>query len=220
VPLLLAWDSSSLDMATALWFGGTGGFALKDDWWLSSVLHDGGRRAAWVVLLVALLMVWWPQGAFRRIGRSRRIQLVVTGILATSAVATLKAFSGTSCPWDLAQFGQGALHVSHWAWGSFDGGNGRCFPAGHASAGFAFIGGYFAFARGAPQVSRIWLAVALLAGLVFGLAQQARGAHFMSHTLWTAWLCWVIALALDRLWPRASTEVPKFAAVASDASIQ
>jgi len=30
----------------------------------------------------------------------------------------------------------------------------------------------------------------LQAGFALGLAQQMRGAHFMSHTLWTAWLCW------------------------------
>ena len=39
----------------------------------------------------------------------------------------------------------------------------------------------------------------LLAGLVLGLGQQWRGAHFTSHTLWTAWLCWGVAFGLDRL---------------------
>ena len=82
---------------------------------------------------------------------------------------------------------------------TFDGGSGRCFPAGHASAGFGFVAGYFAFARDAPRVARAWLVAALLAGLIFGLAQQVRGAHFMSHTLWTAWLCWCVGLAADRL---------------------
>jgi len=31
-----------------------------------------------------------------------------------------------------------------------------------------------------------------------GLAQQVRGAHYMSHTLWTAWLCWSSAALVDR----------------------
>ena len=31
---------------------------------------------------------------------------------------------------------------------------------------------------------------------LLGLAQQMRGAHFMSHTLWTAWLCWTCGMAL------------------------
>ena len=37
----------------------------------------------------------------------------------------------------------------------------------------------------------------MLAGLLLGLAQQVRGAHYMSHTLWTAWFCWATAAGLD-----------------------
>ena len=37
-------------------------------------------------------------------------------------------------------------------------------------------------------------------GLLFGWARLARGAHFPSHTMWSAWLCWTIgALAAKRL---------------------
>jgi membrane-associated PAP2 superfamily phosphatase len=43
----------------------------------------------------------------------------------------------------------------------------------------------------------------MIAGLAFGLAQQWRGAHFMSHTLWSAAVCWGVALAVKSAWPRA-----------------
>ena len=156
-------------------------------------------------------MVWWPAGAFRRIDIQRRLQVVVTTLLAVLAVSGLKSFSRTSCPWDLAAFGRVAQHISHWAWATSDGGPGRCFPAGHASAGFGFLGGYFAFAERSPRLAKAWLAAALLAGLLLGIAQQARGAHFMSHTLWTAWICWCIALGVDALrelsWPGCVPEV-------------
>jgi membrane-associated PAP2 superfamily phosphatase len=48
-------------------------------------------------------------------------------------------------------------------------------------------------------LARRWLLLALAAGLVLGLSQQWRGAHFMSHTLWSGWLCWCLAWALDSL---------------------
>jgi membrane-associated PAP2 superfamily phosphatase len=48
-----------------------------------------------------------------------------------------------------------------------------------------------------PALARGWLAAAVAAGLVLGLAQQWRGAHFMSHTLWSGWVCWCVAWALD-----------------------
>ena len=64
--------------------------------------------------------------------------------LSLAVVSTLKYTSSTSCPWDLSEFGGVARHVSHWALGVLDGGGGKCFPAGHASAGIAFFGGFFA----------------------------------------------------------------------------
>ena len=36
----------------------------------------------------------------------------------------------------------------------------------------------------------------LRVGEAFGLAQQVRGAHFVSHDLWTAALAWFLALGL------------------------
>jgi hypothetical protein len=40
---------------------------------------------------------------------------------------------------------------------------------------------------------------------MLGVSQQLRGAHYMSHTLWTAWICWVVGFAIDlAAAPRAS----------------
>jgi membrane-associated PAP2 superfamily phosphatase len=46
-------------------------------------------------------------------------------------------------------------------------------------------------------MARRWLAAVVIAGLLLGLSQQWRGAHFMSHTLWTAWLCGVTGHVVD-----------------------
>ena len=35
-----------------------------------------------------------------------------------------------------------------------------------------------------------------LTGLMFGIAQQSRGAHFVSHDLWSAFLVWMITLSV------------------------
>jgi membrane-associated PAP2 superfamily phosphatase len=39
----------------------------------------------------------------------------------------------------------------------------------------------------------------MVIGFVLGISQQIRGAHFMSHTLWTAWLCWTVGWLTDAL---------------------
>lgn len=162
-------------------------------------MHAGARQLAWALVLGLFLMVFWPQGPFRSLESARRWQLAVSTLLLALAISVIKSASLTSCPWDLKAFGGVAEHLSHWALVR-DGGPGRCFPAGHASAAFAFLGGFFVFRDVHPRLAQRWLAVTVLAGLALGVAQQLRGAHFMSHTLWTGWLCWCMAWALDTLW--------------------
>jgi membrane-associated PAP2 superfamily phosphatase len=197
--VLLGWDASGLDLAAARWFGDTRGFALRDHWLFSTVLHQGGRAAAFALaggLVLQLLR--------RTEDRARIAWLLVTAIGGMLLVSVLKHESLSSCPWDLQPFGGPAAHVSHWLWGRADGGPGHCFPAGHASAAFAWVAGWFAWRDLHPRRARAWLGVALVAGLALGLAQQVRGAHFTSHTLWSAWICWTWAWACTLLLPRGA----------------
>ena len=194
---LLIWDASGVDLALAHYFGSPTGFPLRDQWFLVDVMHQGARMAGWAVLLLLLVAIWWPMGALARISKCQRVQLAVTVLVSLCAVSVLKQASHTSCPWDLRVFGGMARYVSHWDWGVRDGGPGGCFPAGHASAAFSCLGGWFVFRRGEPGVARAWLAAVLVLGLALGIAQQMRGAHFMSHTLWTGWVCWTVALIID-----------------------
>ena len=194
--MLLAWDTSGLDMPLARLFGDAHGFALSQHAVLTTGLHDSARLLSWLFVVALTLAVWWPVGWLRPLRRIERLQLVLSALIGALAVSLFKSFSTTSCPWDLAAFGGTAQHVSHWLRVT-DGGSGHCFPAGHASSGFAFVGGYFALRRSSPARARVWLLVSLAAGLLLGVAQQARGAHFMSHTLWTGWLCWALAFGLD-----------------------
>lgn len=187
---IVGWDALGADRAFAHWFGSSEGFPLREHWFMVQVMHEGGRRLGWAIVLLLALGVWWPVGFLRRLPLGGRIQLATGTLVSLAVISALKYMSTTSCPWDLAEFGGVARYVSHWALGLTDGGGGHCFPAGHASAGFAFLGGYFALRRHAPAASRLWLAGALASGLVLGLGQQVRGAHFMSHTLWASWLCW------------------------------
>jgi membrane-associated PAP2 superfamily phosphatase len=195
--LLLLWDLSGLDLQVAQWFGSARGFALGNHWLWRGVLHDDIRYLPWLLELALLLAMVRPFGAIKQLPVERRVQLALTTLVALLVVSGIKRHSSTSCPWDLQQFGGAARYLSHWAWGLADGGGGGCFPAGHASAGFAFVGGFFAFRHALPATARRWLFGALAVGLLLGLAQQVRGAHYMSHTLWTAWLCWASAALLD-----------------------
>ena len=195
---LLGWDASGLDLATARLFGTAQGFGLRDHWWTATLLHQGGRVAAWVTMVAVVLSLCRPPTP-NQPPRAQRFKWIAVMLLCIVAVPAIKRFSPTSCPWDLAAFGGVAAYVSHWRLGVADGGSGRCFPSGHAVAAFAFFGMYFLWRMHSPVRARTWLGAVLIAGAVFGLAQLARGAHYPSHTLWSAWLCWALCVGASRL---------------------
>lgn len=211
--LILGWDASGLDLPMARLAGAAqAGFALRDQAMVVLWLHEVPRFASWVCVAVLLVAIRWPFAWLRGLTRRERLQLALTVLASVLLVSLIKSFSDTSCPWDLAEFGGTVPYVSHWAWAVRDGGAGRCFPAGHASAAFAYLGGWFVLRRAMPRRAGVWLATAAILGGVLGLAQQWRGAHYMSHTLWTAWLCWVVGWTLDLAFHRHPRAVADHAA--------
>ncbi|GGB80254.1 hypothetical protein GCM10011352_02440 [Marinobacterium zhoushanense] len=114
-------------------------------------------------------------------------------------VALAKQMTGVECPWNLQPFGGTQVYLPLLQQLLQGGGDGVCFPAGHASAGYAWLALYFAAKTAAPRWRYAALAVGLGGGLLFGLSQQLRGAHFLSHDLWSMVLCWYAVMLLARL---------------------
>ena len=205
--LTLLWDLGGADLAVMQAIGTPGGFPLRDQWLLSHVLHDRVRQFSSYFYL--LLWVWaaWPDrravgpAALWTLPRRERVTVALLVGLSLVAVNLVKNASHTSCPWDLQAFGGPAHYVSHWSLGERDGGSGRCFPGGHASSAYAFLGVCLPWLM--PPAGRVrspaagwrWLGFFMLAGLVAGAVQTVRGAHYPSHTLWTLVICAGASLA-------------------------
>lgn len=192
--LTLCWDALGLDLVVMRWLGDAHGFALRDHWWLSVALHDKARQISTIVYLCLWLMVAWPVGSWRALPHWQRWEMALGTTLCLLAVNTIKRHSLTSCPWDLSLFGGVAQYVSHWQWGVADGGPGVCFPGGHASAAFAFWPMALVWRAHKPQRPVPWVLAIGAVGLLFGAVQTLRGAHYPSHTLWTALICATVAL--------------------------
>ncbi len=194
---LLIWDASGLDLLWAQTIATEGRFSLREAFWAKTIMHDGMVQMARVLWMACVLGIWWPFGPLHSIERARRVQLAVSVVVCVLAVNVAKHLSHTSCPWDMSWAGGAAQYVSHWQFGSRDGGNGHCFPAGHASVGFAFLAVWFALRHGPKRAARTALAISLLAGFALGFVQQLRGAHYFSHSGWSALLCWACCAAVD-----------------------
>lgn len=186
---LLAIDASGLDLVLAHWYGNHNGFALRDDPVLSAWLHDGVRKLGWVFLLALTVGIWWPVAWLRELTQRQRAWMVGSIWLSLVIVVLFKGVSRTSCPWDVETFGGTLPYVSHWNWWVSDGGPGRCFPGGHASTAFAFLPLAFWLRTNHPKWAAACLMAVLVTGIGLGWVQQMRGAHYLSHNLWTMWIC-------------------------------
>jgi membrane-associated PAP2 superfamily phosphatase len=191
-----------LDLAIMHWFFDDvrHTFPRSNDWLLKTVLHDAARTTSAVAALAlfGLAATSWIAPQWRAI-RAHREALLFTSIAtlaAASIVAALKHFSPHACPWDLAIFGGSAVH--HPLLGLYapapnvDG----CFPAAHPLAGYAWLAVGFVLYPIAPR--RAWQAwaAAFALGTLFGGVQIVRGAHFLSHVLWSAWVVWGVNVCL------------------------
>jgi membrane-associated PAP2 superfamily phosphatase len=134
---------------------------------------------------------------------TRRDALFVTLCLALIPLACnrTKAVSNIYCPYEHTRYGGHAPYVRLWdeypaEFKATQKANprerGRGFPAGHASGGFALMGLAFILCR------RPWLGVAIgtFVGWSMGLYQQMRGAHYLSHTLVTWCVAWILVCLL------------------------
>jgi membrane-associated PAP2 superfamily phosphatase len=198
--VLVAWDRSALDLPVARLFGDAHGFVWQDHWLTAGLMHAGAHGVSYGLVLLLLVGVWRPLPFARCLTRRERLWWLMTTLACALVVAGIRRASATSCPWALAEFGGATSHyVPHWAVGQHDGGPGGCFPSAHAAAAFALLPGWFALRDRAPGAAGAWLAIALIAGLLFGAVQVVRGAHYPSHVLWSGWICWAIAALSQHL---------------------
>jgi membrane-associated PAP2 superfamily phosphatase len=189
---VVAWDVSSGDWLVAQHYGNANGFGFRDAMW-ATTLHSAGRWLALAAWLALLAWAVWPRRPSP--ARAATLAAAVMVLLAALLVSVVKHASGASCPWSLQPFGGTQPYLSHWTAWQPAAGAGQCFPSGHASAAYAFLPVYVLGRTPHPRLARVALAATLLLGLAYGWLQVARGAHFVSHVLWSAWLCWMVALA-------------------------
>lgn len=211
---LLIWigRASELDLtlADAMFDATTGSFPWREHWLAADVMHHlmkalfiGIGLTPFVVLLADAVL-----GKRLLTPGLRRGLLVVSAaaMLIPLAISTTKALSIHHCPWSLARYGGVAPYLR--IFDSLPAGvsPGHCFPAGHASSGLWLMAVAVFWLPQRPRRALAVFGLALLPGLVLGWFQQMRGAHFLTHTLWSAWIAALITLVLIRLMVRPAQQ--------------
>ncbi|NOT14643.1 MAG: phosphatase PAP2 family protein [Methylotenera sp.] len=176
-------------------------FPLKHHPFFSELMHTGLKWLMVGIALLSLLLAIMAKRMRTLKPYQHPLLWVFVGMaVSSSVVAILKHYSLQACPWDLTMYG-GDLPLLG-LFSSLPAGveAGGCFPAGHPSGGFALMAFYFAFRKIKPQFAYGMLGLSIVMGLVMGVAQVMRGAHFLSHVLWSGWVVWVVLLLLYAFW--------------------
>lgn len=202
VMALVIVEAAGLDQALSnLFFDRSSrSFPLREHPFFEQVLHRKVKYAV-VAFALAMFLLWVASLRVSRLAPWRRVFLFVwlAMVLSTSLISGLKALSGRHCPYDLRDYGGWAPYTALLEPLPTGVPPGHCFPGGHASTGFSLFAAYFAALHiGRRRIAAAALATAWILGLGLGLGRVAQGAHFLSHNLWTALICWLLTALLYR----------------------
>lgn len=173
------------------WIDQFGHFTERNNWYLVHLNHKVFKQLL-IAVYLSFFVLWLASFKLEKLRPQRWLYgyMFVVSILSTALIGILKSQSAHACPWDMTE-----QTATGFIW-NFTATHGHCFPGGHASTGFALITGFFVFRLVQPKRAWFYLIAGLLLGFMMGWGQMMRGAHFLSHNLWTGWiiLCFNTAL--------------------------
>ncbi|MGZ8241520.1 MAG: phosphatase PAP2 family protein [Methylobacter sp.] len=170
----------------------------KEHWLAETVLHIGGRYFIYAIaagVLYCLLNSFKVNSAFYAY-RRQLVFLLAASISGPIIIALFKSNTHIYCPWNLILFGGDKPYVRLFDYASHSAEPGHCFPAAHAGAGFTFVSLYFFLLIVRQEYKFYGLYFGLGLGILYGVAQQMRGAHFLSHDVFSLAVCWFSSLLL------------------------
>lgn len=167
---------------------------------LKFIFYDGIKR---LLIVIALLMLFgsiavWKRPFFRPYRRGIVIVLLAS-VLVPVVVGSLKAVTNMPCPKNLEIFGGAYPHTCVWEKYNTQAcrlEKQKCWPAGHASGGFALLALVFLFRSRKGKIAAAL--TAMFIGWSMGTYKMVIGDHFLSHTVITMILAWVIILFIAR----------------------
>lgn len=203
--LLLVWSEwSGLDfwLQDKIYDSHAGTFPLMHNWLLQDVLHDGVKRvviAVWLILLGVRLFT--DRLHLDQLWRRGLNYFLITSTLIAGSIAFFKHHSHIFCPWDLQRYGGDQPFVPLIGHAKNTTRVGQCWPAGHVSTALSFLGAYFFLRDVNRRVALMVLTGVLALFLALAVAQTLRGAHFLSHNLWSLWWAWGVAAGVAQCYP-------------------
>ncbi|MDD3595053.1 phosphatase PAP2 family protein [Sulfuricurvum sp.] len=166
----------------------------RDEPVLKFLFYDGIKRLLIILNVLAIigLIVWWKK-PFLALYRKGAVIVILSSILVPVIVGSFKALTNIPCPKHLEIYGGSYPHTCVWEKYPSTFCNHKrikCWPAGHASGGFALLSLIYLFRTRRAKIAAGSFAMAL--GWSMGTYKMLIGDHFLSHTVITMIMAWLI----------------------------
>lgn len=164
------------------------------------IFYDGIKKLLILFALSFLIaLIFFRDKAIIKEYKKGMIIVILSAIIIPLVVGSLKKYTNMPCPKNEIHYG--GIYPSTKVWESYPENftqldTIRCWPAGHASGGFALLSLFFLFKS--KKNKTIALINALVIGWSMGIYKMLIGDHFLGHTLITMILAWFIVLLISK----------------------
>ena len=189
------FQSLFYDFETKSWF------INRKDAILKFFFYDGFKKLFIIfsnIILVLAILSFIKRFKLLHSYKKGLVILSLSTILVPS-LASLKSITNVPCPNEIVDFGGKSMDVrilESFPKDYVQEKKFRCWPAGHATLGFFLMAIYFFFKN--PRNQKIALTFAITVGVLTGGYKILIGDHFLSHTLVTMLLAWLIILIINK----------------------
>jgi membrane-associated PAP2 superfamily phosphatase len=143
--------------------------------------------------LLLLFILSFRVKRFSHFKQKKYLYIILCVAIIPALIALLKKTTGIFCPYQTDIFGGIQSHVGLLS-ANIPAGYGRCFPAGHASGGFALMG--LIFMAETRQKRLLYTILSIGTGIFMSGYQMMNGRHFLSHGLVTFLVAWAVCCLL------------------------
>ncbi|GJL83366.1 MAG: hypothetical protein DHS20C01_30000 [marine bacterium B5-7] len=204
ITTIILFDVTSID----LWvqdhlfdFGSQSWLISDNDRILDLIFYTGIKRVFFsAFILLGLILVICRKAIWMKRYRKTLLVVLLSMLAVPLAVGSLKSVTHMPCPKHLEHYGGKFPHVTLFTAypASFHASRmPQCYPAGHASGAFSLFSLLFLF--GGLWSRRIVLLAVMTIGWSVGIYKMMIGDHFLSHTLISMILAWLIILLIVRV---------------------
>lgn len=163
------------------------------------IFYSGIKKLLIIIAICLLLSLLFYKTKIIKKYRKGILIVVLSAILVPSTIAILKQTTNMPCPKHELHYK--GIYPKSYVWQrypkEFVSPKTRCWPAGHASGGFALFSLFFLFKSRKNKIISIIFAMDM--GWNMGLYKMIVGDHFLSHTVISMILSWLIVLLIAKI---------------------